>query len=245
MKKRNQLLRYRNKLNGLIALGAISCEGEGGSGGEGGDGAPTKADFADMQTKLSTALDSIGSLEANNKKLLQEKGDIKKASEKAVEDAARGAGDVEALEKSWSDKLDALGVTHATELGQYKQMVNGLTVGAAATKLASDISLPGHSEGILPHISNRLTVEVKDGAASVRVLDVNGNPSAASVEDLKTELLNSKVLAPMLIGSKANGGGKPGNGADGSKTVTRDSFDKMSQVDRSKFAIDGGKVVDG
>lgn len=52
--------------------------------------------------------------------------------------------------------------------------------------------------------------------------------------------------AKHFISAQANaGGGAPGgNGGASSKTVTRSAFDQMTQADRAKFSLEGGKVVD-
>ena len=51
--------------------------------------------------------------------------------------------------------------------------------------------------------------------------------------------------APHLFNPSTGGGSKHGATFNGNtNTVSRSVFDKMSQQDRSKFAIDGGKVVD-
>jgi len=51
--------------------------------------------------------------------------------------------------------------------------------------------------------------------------------------------------APHLFNASTGGGSKHGSNFSGTNnTISRDVFDNMSHQDRSKFAKDGGKVVD-
>jgi hypothetical protein len=51
----------------------------------------------------------------------------------------------------------------------------------------NELALPGHSEALLPHITDRLSAaEDSDGNFRVKTLDVRGQPSALSVDHLWT-----------------------------------------------------------
>lgn len=180
------------------------------------------AQFAALQ-------ESVAKLEAKNKELLQARADAKKAADKAsddarkaTEDAARKSGDVEALEKSWREKLESETKDRDAKLTAYEQMINKMTVGAEAQRMASDLAVPGSADVLLPHIERRLTVEVKDGIPVVRVIDKDGKPSALSIDDLKKEIEGNPAFAPLIIGSKANGsGGVGGKGGAGNEDVMK------------------------
>lgn len=195
---------------------------------------------------VTSLQESVAKLEENNKNLLQEKSDAKKAAQVAAEEAAKKSGDVEALEKSWQEKLEAEKSSRDSKLSVYEQQISDMTAGSAARAMASELALPGSADVLLPHIKNRLSVDMTGDSPLVRVLDKDGKPSALSIDDLKKEIEADKSFAPLLVGSRASGSGevgkKGGNMTD--KTVTRAEFDSMSQADRSKFSIDGGKVVD-
>lgn len=165
----------------------------------------------------------------------------------AAEDAARKAGDLGSLEKSWQEKLTA----RETELQEENKRLNGnltdVLVESVASRLASDIAISGSSNVLLPHIRQRLTIDYVDGKPVTRVLGMDGKPSAATLEELKTEFANNKAFAPIVTATKASGGGAAGAGNGGGatdKTMTRSQFDATSQADRQTFAKGGGKVID-
>ena len=186
----------------------------------------------------NTLADRIKALETNNGKLLDEK-------RKAKEEAARKSGDIDSIEKSWAEKLKAREDELTGSLSQYEKLVSDLSSGTAARKLASEIFKSEFSELVMPHITSRLTTEMKDGKAIVRVLDKAGQPSALSVDDLKKEFENDAKYAPLVVGSRADGGGdigKPGNIP--AKTMPRAQFDALGPVEKAKFCTDGGTLLD-
>jgi len=122
-------------------------------------------------------------------------------------------------------------------------MLQRMTVGAEAQKLAAEIALPGSAEALLPHIENRLSVDVKDGQPIVRVLGADGKPSALSLKDLKAEIEGNAAFAPLLVGSKASGSGDMGKKGDAKgKTITRAAFDSLGAVEQMAFFKEGGKL---
>ena len=70
----------------------------------------------------------------------------------------------------------------------------------------------------------------------------DGNSDPMDVSEWVKGLTES---APHLFNASTGSGSQHGSSFNGtSNTVSRDVFNSMSQQDRSKFAIDGGKVVD-
>lgn len=185
-----------------------------------------------------------GGLQANFSKALDETKAAKAARRKAEEDAAKKAGDIDALEKSWAEKLQAREAELTGGLQERDAIVNKLTAGAAASKLAAELAVSGSASVLEALIAGRIAAEIKDGEARILVRDKSGKPSASTLDDLKAELIADPALAPLLVGSKAKGGGAAGgDGGAGQKTVTREQFDAMSQGSRSEFSKTGGKVV--
>lgn len=207
----------------------------------------------EITPEMFTALqESVSKLEAKNKELLQEKSEAKKQAEKAAEEAAKVAeaaakknGDVEALEKSWSEKLANEVKSRDAKLSEYEQMINKMTIGSQAQKLAADLALPGSSDVLLPHIERRLSIEIKDGMPITRVLDMSGKPSALSIDDLRKEIESNAAFAPLLTGSKANGSGSPGEkGSVAKKTMPRSQWDNLGPIEKMEFHKSGGVPVD-
>lgn len=164
------------------------------------------------------------------KSKVQELLDEKKAADKARKDAedqarlereesARKTGNVEELEKSWSEKYNRreaeLNGMLEQERGTLSTQIRDLTVGRTATDIASALAIPGSAKALLPHIERRLSVEQRDGKPVVVVLDQQGKLSAATLDELKAEFANDTAFAPLIAGSKASGGGAAGAGGGG------------------------------
>ena len=179
------------------------------------DATPTPSAFSEAD--FLALKDSVSKLEAKNQELISEKAKAKREAEQAALDAAKKGGDVEALEKSWQEKLSSRETELTTQLQTYQQMIQQVTSGAAATELAARLALDECSPALLPHIQARLTTEIKDGKPTLRVLDKDGKPSAMTVADLEAELKATPYLKPLIRGSAASGGFPPG-GAGGAQT---------------------------
>lgn len=191
--------------------------------------------------------EDIEGLKKKNAELLAEKKAAKEAKEKADREAeeakteaAKKSGDIAALEKSYQDKIAGLTSTTQAELAGLKNTITELTVGSTATAIAAELAVQGSSSVLLPHIKSRLSVEMSEGKALIRVLDQSGKPSAMSVDELKKEISENKAFAPLIAASKASGGGVKNNGgggapASGNPGGTRDERTKYFE---SKFNFD-------
>lgn len=179
----------------------------------------------------------------NEKKEAQRKAkEAEEAAKAAAEEAARKSGDVSALEKSWQEKLAATESNYKNLNESLTKQIHGLTVGQTATKLAAELAISGSADVLLPHIQSRLTVEIKDGAPSVRVLDLQGKPTALTVDELKQEFISNKAFAPLIAASKATGGGASSGGGGAAKTMTKNQFDAMNPTQKMEFMRSGGKL---
>lgn len=235
--------------------GAGGAGGDAGGKGDGDGGTPPVIDPKDhemLKNSIAVMQESISKLEANNKALLQEKADAKKAAEAAALEAAKKDGNVEAIEKSWSDKYSALESAGAEATKRYEGIIHDLTVGATSRMIASEMALPGSADVLIPHISQRLSVEIKDNKPVVKVLDKDGKPSAMTLKELQAEFEATPAFAPLLVGSKGSGSGYRGNGnwngSDGMKIVTRSEFDSMNPAQKSAFSVEmrqgKAKIID-
>ncbi|EZI23919.1 hypothetical protein PSFL_55050 [Pseudomonas sp. DD1] len=170
--------------------------------------------------------EDVSGLKSKVEELLGEKKAAEKARKDAEEqarlereEAARKSGNVEELEKSWSEKYNRreaeLNGMLEQERGTLSTQIRDLTVGRTATDIASALAIPGSAKALLPHIERRLSVEQRDGKPVVVVLDQQGKLSAATLEELKAEFANDTAFAPLIAGSKASGGGAAGAGGGG------------------------------
>lgn len=174
------------------------------------EGIPQGEDVSGLKAKIDELL-SEKKTEAEKRKQAEEN------ARKAAEEAARKNGDVEALENSWREKLTKREQELLSERESLASQIKELTVGRAATDLAAELAVQGSAKALLPHLQARLSMDIRDGKPTVVVLDANGKPSAATLEELKAEFVNDPAFAPLIVGSKASGSGasgaKPGGGA--------------------------------
>jgi hypothetical protein len=119
------------------------------------------------------------------------------------------------LEKSWGEKFTARETELLNEKQSLEAQVYKLTVGSKATELAAKLAVPGSDSVLLPHISNRLQVETVDGEIKIRVLDLQGKPSALSIEDLEKEFRANEAFKPLIRASNASGSGASGGQGGG------------------------------
>ena len=170
--------------------------------------------------------EDVSGLKSKVQELLDEKKAADKARKEAEdqarlerEEAARKSGNVEELEKSWSEKYNRreaeLNGTLEQERNTLSTQIRDLTVGRTATDIASALAIPGSAKALLPHIERRLSVEQRDGKPVVVVLDAQVKLSAATLDELKAEIANDAAFAPLIAGSKASGGGAGGAGGGG------------------------------
>ena len=182
-------------------------------------------------------------LRQHSQQLLGEKKQQQEEARKAAEAAARKSGDLEALEKSWQQKLADREAELKAELEKASSWVADLTVGQAATQIASEIAITGSAKALLPHIRARLGTDIRDGRPVTVVLDEDGKPSALTLDELKDQFRNDAAFAPLIVGSKASGaGGAAGRPAGSGNTITRAQLDKMSPREKAQFYRDNPKV---
>ena len=218
-------------------------EGEGGSGeggqGEGGEGAP---DPKELSKQLETMQQELERYKAKHAEAERHRKEQERAAREAAEEAARKSGDVESLEKSWQEKVEA----EKTRTGELEQTIQQLTVGNTATQVAAEI-FGENAELMLPHVQSRLGFEMAGSDARVRVLDADGKPTAATLDELKEEFRSSKRFAPFVVGTRASGAGGhggQGEGGKGEKTITRAEFEQLNAAQRAQKAKDGYRIVD-
>ncbi|WBA79560.1 hypothetical protein [Endozoicomonas sp. GU-1] len=190
------------------------------------DGLPEQEDTSGLKAKNAELL-------AKLKEQKAEREAADKAAREAADEAARKSGDVAALEKSWSEKLTAKEAELMAQIEARDSSLKTMLVDNVAQAMATEISVSPAL--LIPHIKGRLSVEVQDGKHITRVLDAEGKPSAATIDDLKKEFVSNEAYAPVIIGSKASGGQAPSSGAQGGGNNQGGSLkDRASQFIKSK-----------
>ncbi|NNA69493.1 hypothetical protein [Pseudomonas gessardii] len=176
------------------------------------EGLPQPEDVSGLKSKVEELL--------GEKKLAEKKArEAEEAARLEREELARKSGNVEELEKSWSEKYNRreaeLNGLLEQERGTLSTQIRDLTVGRTATDIATTLAIPGSAKALLPHIERRLSVEQRDGKPTVVVLDQAGKLSATTLDELKSEFMNDPAFGPLIAGSKASGGGAGGAGKGG------------------------------
>lgn len=189
----------------------------------------------------------VDELLAEKKAEQQKRKEAEEQARKEAEENARKNGNIEALEKSWGEKFTARETELLNEKQSLEAQVYKLTVGSKATELAAKLAVPGSDSVLLPHISNRLQVETVDGEIKIRVLDLQGKPSALSIEDLEKEFRANEAFKPLIRASGASGSGASGGQGGGatkkpSEMTTAERLD-WQQRDPAGFkaALDNGE----
>lgn len=141
--------------------------------------------------------------------------EIRKEMEASKHKGAKESGDIEALEKSWQEKLSKREQELMGEIDALKGSVTTMTVDNVAMQLASELAVEGSAKVLLPHIKSRLAVEQRDGQYVTAVRDSEGKPSAMTVDELKAEFASDKAFSHVVAGSKASGAGGSGGGNGG------------------------------
>ena len=162
---------------------------------------------------------------------------------KKADEAARNAGDVEAIEQSWNEKYGALKNETAQTIEQLNNVIQNVTVGAEARSIASELAIEGSANVLIPHIESRLSMELINGTPTIKVLQ-NGKPSALTIEDLKAEIAENKAFAPIIRGISASGTGSVGGANSDKNTMKRGQFEALSHTEKARFVREGGKVLD-
>lgn len=199
------------------------------------EGLPQQEDVSGLKSKVEELLGEKKAAEKARK-------DAEEQARLEREEAARKSGNVEELEKSWSEKYNRreaeLNGTLEQERAALSGQIRDLTVGRTATDIASALAIPGSAEALLPHIERRLSVEQRDGKPVVVVLDKQGKLSASSLDELKAEFANNTAFAPLIAGSKASGGGAGGAGNGGGAALKRS---EMTSVAKREFITKNGQ----
>jgi len=199
------------------------------------DGTEEYSNGEEDAASLKNALDSE---KAAKVKAAQERDSLKAANDaetqKAVDAAlkeARKTGDFAAIEKDYKAKLAAL----EAKAQEATDKANSQLVDNAQSKIINDLSTVFVAPGAMKsYLRDRLRTEVaEDGSVTTRVLDSSGQPTAASIDELKKEILDNKEFRSIIAAGKATGGGATGP-KDGSGSTSK-GLSEMTATEMSHF----------
>lgn len=130
----------------------------------------------------------------------------------AQEELARKNGNLEAIENSWREKLANRENELTEKLRSYEQRNYELTVGRQAQELAGELAKPNAQRLLAKEIKERLTLD-EDG--NIRVLDLQGKPTALTIDELKAQLRADPTYQDIIVINNSSGGGATGGGLGG------------------------------
>ena len=134
--------------------------------------------------------------------------ELQKLIDDSKDDSSRSKGDVDALDKSWTEKFNKQKSEFETKIETQKAFISKGLVDNVALNLASKLS---KSPSLLvPIIKSRLKADFDGDVPTTKVLDASGSLSALTISDLEKEIMTNEEYKPILIGSKASGGGTSG-----------------------------------
>jgi len=215
-----------------------------GAGGEGG-ASPTIEELTARLDELTPKAKHADELAAENERLnakIQEANKHKKNAEREVAEAARKKaeddGNFEQLFQSSQNENQTL----RDQLEGMQKTTEKKEIGSTALKVAANLA-EGHNVDLMSgFIAKRLKI-VDD---AVKVVDEKGNLTVSTLAELENEFRGSARFESLIKGNQSSGGGANGgsNDSGAAKTITRAEFDALSQTDRKKYSVSGGKVTD-
>lgn len=191
-----------------------------------------------------TAFETLKTEKANLKKELddykaQEEERIHKAEERAKKkaqeeyDKAKGDKNVDAIEKSWTEKYSKLEEQFNSLQEKHNNYVTKSLVESAVSSMANEIST--HPNLISPHIRSRLGVDLTSETPKLLVLDENGQRSALTVDELKKSFVDNKDFSAIIKATSANGGAKAGQTSP-SGTPTGEKTKRLGEMSDLELA---------
>jgi hypothetical protein len=199
--------------------------------------------FLDMEDEDTGALLRAKEHEKENRvKAEKEAKALRDRLAQIEEDGLRKRGDVEALEKSWNEKHSSVIQEMESRNAALKNSVKKQILESKADALASKLSM---SPSLLKRaILERLEVDFdSESGPALRILDVNGKPSATTFDELEKEILANKEYAPILYGSKASGGGATSKSvlASGAPDKPNKPLSRMSPIELTEYLKSKGE----
>ena len=194
------------------------------------------------QELYEKAQEDLKKVLAKKEELLQETKKAKKEREEHASAAARAEqekalkdGEYEKLWKSAEDQAKQFEERYNSLLNETKQE----KIQTNAMKIAIELA-DGNAQ------SSKLLAKFV-GESLGRMSDEKGSITDEVIAAVKKEFQANADFSPLLVGSKASGGGAPGNMNrvhDNSKTVDRSTFEGWNPVKKMEFVKGGGKLTD-
>lgn len=191
--------------------------------------------FEELKTEKATLKKELDDYKAEEAERIRKAEERAEKRAKELYDKAKGDKDVDAIEKSWTEKYEKL-EKQFNDLGEkHNTYVTKSLVDNAVTAMANEIST--HPTLISPHIRSRLTVDLSGDTPKLVVLDENGQRSALTVDELKKSFVDNKEFGAIIKATSANGGAKAGGSPSGTQTGEKTKrLGEMSDLELAELA---------
>jgi len=220
-------------------------KGGDGSGGGGDEKTYTKEDFDKLSADLVSAQGESTSMKAKMDELL---GETKKAKalKKQADDEKVSIAKAKAIKDNDFEQLfNSSEQQRESSDNRYNELLGKIATDkqkAEAMKLAIQLADGDNAELLSQFIAPRLKY-TDDG---VKILDINGQLTVSTLEDLKTEFQNNARYSALLKGNQSSGSGAPGgnSGSAADNILARPEFEKLPPFKRVEFLKKGGTLID-
>lgn len=172
------------------------------------DGDGFKLDLSDdedtgpLKRALERSKARTAELESAAEELQREKDELARA------DALKNK-DVATLQKQWDKDKETAVAAERQRVEKAHAFITKQLGDTVAERMARDLT-DSHAL-MLPHIRSRIGVHMEDGDFRTVVLDANGQPTAASIDDLAKEFRENKSFSAIMRVSKASGAAGAGS----------------------------------
>lgn len=167
----------------------------------------TSEQFSALQSQLEETNAELERFKAKHAEAEKHRKQAEKDAQTKAEEAARKAGDTEALERSWEKKFTAREQELLEQVETRDKWLRDITVNKTAEAISGQLAIEGSDSVLVDHVAKRLGMDLRDSGPVTVVLDSDGKPSALTVDELKTEFSENPAFAPLIRGSKSSGSG--------------------------------------
>ena len=158
----------------------------------------------------------------------REAADAKRRLDELEGSDARKRGDIQAIERSWQEKLDKQKADADKLVTGLKTQLEKVMVDSAVDAISHEIFAKPSRDSRL--IRDRVYIDYDGETPVVRVRDKDGKASALSLDDLKKETLDNKDYADILVGSKATGSGGAGGNQGGGAAKQPSEYTEAERI---------------
>lgn len=195
--------------------------------------------FEELKTEKKALADELKEYKDKEAERIREAEERAEKRAKEKYEKAKTDKDVEAIEKSWSEKYDKLEEQHKSLETKHNDYVTKSLIDNVVNTMANEISTSPTL--IAPHIRSRLSVDLTSDTPKIIVLDTDGNRSALTVDELKKSFIDNKDFGAIIKATSASGGAKAGGFMSGTpsgekpKRLSEMSDYELAQMAKEQF----------